>query len=123
MSTTASSLTFQYHPAQTRVSAADRERLLANPGFGRIFSEHMVRARWSPDAGWRDGELVTYGELELDPGTSVLHYSQSIFEGLKAFRQADGSVAAFRPDRHAVRFRNSARRLALPEFPEEAFLE
>jgi branched-chain amino acid aminotransferase len=123
MSTTTSSLTFQYHPAEDRVPAAERERLLANPGFGRIFTEHMVGAHWSPDRGWHDGGLVPYARLELDPGTSVLHYSQSVFEGLKAFRQADGSVAAFRADRHAVRFRSSARRLALPELPEEAFLE
>jgi branched-chain amino acid aminotransferase len=103
--------------------AEERERLLANPGFGRVFTEHMVGAHWTPEGGWRDAGLVPYSKLEFDPGTSVLHYAQAVFEGLKAFRQADGGVAAFRADRHAVRFRNSARRLALPELPEEAFLE
>jgi branched-chain amino acid aminotransferase len=106
-----------------RMSQAERERVLANPGFGRIFSEHMVRARWSADSGWSPLELVEYAPLMLDPGTAALHYSQAVFEGLKAFRQADGGVAAFRPDAHAMRFRSSARRLALPELPAQTFLE
>ena len=103
--------------------SAERERRLADPGFGRIFTEHMVRIRWSAASGWHDAELTPYAPLTLDPGTSVLHYAQAVFEGLKAFRQADGGVAAFRPDAHAARFRSSARRLALPELPEETFLE
>jgi branched-chain amino acid aminotransferase len=123
VSSKTSTLPFSYHPAPTRKPAAERERLLANPGFGRVFTEHMVGAHWSPERGWHDAGLVPYSDLVLDPGTSVLHYAQAVFEGLKAFRQADGGVAAFRADRHAVRFRNSARRLALPELPEEAFLE
>src|SRR5712692_9322450 len=97
--------------------------MLANPGFGLIFTEHMVRIGWDSEHGWHDAELTAYAPLSLDPGTSVLHYAQAVFEGLKAFRQADGSVAAFRPDAHATRFRSSARRLALPELPEETFLE
>ena len=103
--------------------AAERQRLLANPGFGRIFTEHMVRARWTPGGGWSDLELTAYAPLVLDPGTAVLHYSQAVFEGLKAFRQVDGGVAAFRPAAHAARFRRSARRLALPELPEPVFVE
>ena len=123
MGSKTSALRFDYRPSPTRVPADERERQLANPGFGRVFTEHMVRAHWTADAGWHDGALVPYAKLELDPGSSVLHYSQSIFEGLKAFRQANGAVAAFRPDRNATRFRSSARRLALPEFPEDAFIE
>jgi branched-chain amino acid aminotransferase len=111
------------HRMSARTSPAERERLLANPGFGRIFTEHMVRAHWSPDSGWSRLELVDYAPLALDPGTAVLHYAQAVFEGLKAFRQADGGVAAFRPDAHAMRFRGSARRLALPELPATTFLE
>ena len=103
--------------------ALERERLLANPGFGRLFTEHMVRILWDAEPGWHDAELTAYAPLSLDPGTSVLHYAQAVFEGLKAFRQSDGGVAAFRPDAHAARFRRSARRLALPELPEETFLE
>jgi branched-chain amino acid aminotransferase len=101
----------------------DREKLLSNPGFGRVFTEHMVRARWTAGAGWTDLELVRYAPLTLDPGTSVLHYAQAVFEGLKAFRQEDGGVAVFRPDAHAARFRRSAARLALPELPEPVFLQ
>jgi branched-chain amino acid aminotransferase len=119
----ASTLRFKVTRAGDRVPAGERARILADPGFGRVFTEHMVRIRWQADRGWHDAELVPYAPLTLDPGTSVLHYSQAVFEGLKAFRQADGGVAAFRADAHATRFRNSARRLALPELPEEVFLE
>jgi branched-chain amino acid aminotransferase len=104
-------------------TAVERERLLANPGFGRIFTGHMVRSTWTVEGAWTRLELVDYEPLILDPGTAVLHYAQAVFEGLKAFRQKDGGVAAFRPDAHAVRFRNSARRLALPELPEQSFLD
>src|SRR2546423_13433662 len=83
----------------------------------------MVRILWDADRGWHDAELTAYAPLSLDPGTSVLHYAQAVFEGLKAFRQSDGGVAGFRPDSHAARFRRSARRPALPELPEETFLE
>src|SRR5437868_12327678 len=109
-------------PVSKRVAGAERERKLANPGFGQIFSEHMVRIRWDARNGWHDAELTAYSPLTLYPGTSVLHYAQAVFEGLKAFRQADGGVAAFRAEAHAARFRQSARRLALPELPEETFL-
>jgi len=105
------------------VAPEERESLLADPGFGRIFTEHMVRIRWNAAAGWHDAELAPYAPLTLDPGTAVLHYAQAVFEGLKAFRQRSGGVAAFRADAHAARFRSSARRLALPELPEETFLE
>jgi branched-chain amino acid aminotransferase len=119
----APAITFQVDAKKTRLPAADREGLLANPGFGRVFTDHMVRIRWTAERGWHDAALIPYGPLTIDPGTSVLHYAQAVFEGLKAFRQADGGVAAFRADRHAARFRDSARRLALPELPEETFLE
>ncbi|TAN33761.1 branched-chain amino acid aminotransferase [bacterium] len=97
--------------------------MLLEPGFGRIFTEHMARIDWDDSRGWHDAELRPYAPLQLDPGASVLHYSQSVFEGLKAFRQADGGIAVFRPDAHAARFRRSSRRLALPELPERTFIE
>jgi len=118
-----SELTFGVNQLQSRVSRAERERLLANPGFGQIFTEHMVRIQWNTTRGWHDAELTAYGPLSVDPGTVVLHYAQAVFEGLKVFRQADGAVAAFRPGAHAARFRASARRLALPELPEDTFVE
>lgn len=119
----ASAVEFRVKPAQQRVAPATRERLLADPGFGRLFTEHMVRIAWNRERGWHDAELVPYAPLQLDPGVSVLHYAQAVFEGLKAFRQSDGSIAVFRPDAHAARFRRSARRLALPELPERLFIE
>src|SRR5207248_5938869 len=123
LSQSTSAIEFNVRRADPRVSTADREKLLADPGFGRIFTEHMVRIRWNAAGGWHDAELVAYGSLVLDPGTAVLHYAQAVFEGLKAFRQADGGVATFRPDAHAARFRASARRLALPDLPQETFLQ
>lgn len=122
MSTTAG-VRFTVSPVRTRVGATERARLLENPGFGRIFSEHMILIRWHEKQGWHDAQLTPYAPLTLDPGTSFLHYAQGIFEGLKAFRQVDGSVAVFRPDAHAARFRRSSRRLALPELPEDVFIE
>jgi branched-chain amino acid aminotransferase len=123
VSSRTSAIKFQTSHVSRRVPAAEREQRLADPGFGKIFTEHMVRIRWASGRGWHDAELTAYAPLTLDPGTSVLHYAQAVFEGLKAFRQADGAVAAFRPEAHAARFRSSARRLALPELPEEAFIE
>ena len=123
MSTEAAAIPFTVVPAAERVGDEVRARMLANPGFGRIFAEHMVRISWDPQRGWHDAELRPYESLTLDPGTSVLHYAQAVFEGLKAFRQEDGGIAVFRPDAHAARFRRSARRLALPELPDRTFIE
>jgi branched-chain amino acid aminotransferase len=104
-------------------SEAERAEILAAPGFGRYFTDHMVRIDWTEADGWGPGRVVPYGPLSLDPATSALHYGQEIFEGLKAYRQADGSIATFRPDANAKRFQRSARRLAMAELPEELFVE
>jgi branched-chain amino acid aminotransferase len=122
LSTTAG-IRFTVTPAKTRVNETERARRLENPGFGQVFSEHMIEIRWNEKQGWHDAELKPYAPLSLDPGTSFLHYSQGIFEGLKAFRQLDGSVAVFRPDAHAARFQRSSRRLVLPELPEDVFVD
>ncbi|MFD5704542.1 branched-chain amino acid aminotransferase [Streptomyces lasiicapitis] len=114
--------TIELKPSSTPVSAAEREAVLASPGFGRHFTDHMVTIRWTEGRGWHDGQLVPYGPLSLDPATTVLHYAQEIFEGLKAYRQPDGSVALFRPEANARRFQASARRMAMPELPVETFL-
>ncbi|RLP70033.1 branched-chain amino acid aminotransferase [Mycetocola reblochoni] len=111
----------ELHP--TPVDAAERERILANPGFGERFTDHMVVVDWNVDGGWTDARVVPYGPLSLDPASSVLHYGQEIFEGLKAYRHADGSVWTFRPQKNAERLRRSAHRLALPEVPEHVFLD
>ncbi|WP_129842654.1 branched-chain amino acid aminotransferase [Streptomyces sp. RFCAC02] len=121
--TTASGLTFDLKPSAHPTPAAEREAVLANPGFGRHFTDHMVTIRYSEGRGWYDAQLTPYAPLELDPATMVLHYGQEIFEGLKAYRQPDGSVATFRPETNAERFRRSARRLGMPELPVETFVE
>jgi branched-chain amino acid aminotransferase len=100
-----------------------REKILANPGFGLHFTDHMVAIDWSVEAGWHDARVQPYGPLTIDPASSVLHYAQEIFEGLKVYRQADGSIWAFRPESNAARMRRSAARLALPELSTPDFLE
>ena len=100
----------------------ERAAILAAPAFGKYFTDHMVRIDYA-DGAWGEGAVVPYGPLTLDPATSALHYGQEIFEGLKAYRQPDGSVASFRPDANARRFQRSARRLAMAELPEETFVE
>ena len=103
-------------------ASAERDAILANPGFGGHFTDNMVRAKWTADKGWHDAELVAYGPLLLDPATNFIHYGQAIFEGLKAYRHADGSIKTFRPFKNAQRFAASARRLAMAELPEELFV-
>ncbi|WAL67258.1 branched-chain amino acid aminotransferase [Amycolatopsis cynarae] len=110
-------------PHPSPASAERVAEVLANPGFGKFFTDHMVTLRFDTERGWHDGQVRPYEPLVLDPATSVLHYAQAIFEGLKAYRQPDGSIAAFRPDANAKRFRDSARRIAMAELPEELFIE
>ena len=105
------------------VPAEKRAALIAEGGFGKYYTDHMITCDWSESDGWSEPELVPYGPITLDPATAVFHYGQEIFEGMKAYRQPDGSVALFRPEANARRFASSARRLALPEMPEELFLE
>jgi branched-chain amino acid aminotransferase len=102
--------------------AAERARLLADPGFGRMFTDHMITIDWSQERGWHGAALVPYGPISLDPATQALHYAQEIFEGTKAYLHANGSIAAFRPAANAARFSQSARRMALPELPEDTFI-
>src|SRR5215207_5351372 len=118
-----SDLTIELAPSTSPRTAEERAALLQDPGFGQVFTDHMVTASYGRDEGWHGARLTAYEPLVLDPATSVLHYGQAIFEGLKAYSQPDGSVALFRPDQNAARFRRSARRLAMAELPEELFLE
>ncbi|MGB7754679.1 MAG: branched-chain amino acid aminotransferase [Salinisphaera sp.] len=113
---------FCIRPTTTPVAANVRDEILANPGFGQYFTDHMAHVRWTKADGWHGAELRPYGPLTMDPASPVLHYAQEIFEGLKAYRHADGSVWSFRPTRNAARFRQSARRLALPELNDQTFV-
>ncbi|MPQ97223.1 branched-chain amino acid aminotransferase [Modestobacter sp. I12A-02628] len=105
-----------------RRPAAERAEQLADPGFGRYFTDSMVVARYRAGEGWHDARLTRYAPLQLDPSAAALHYAQSIFEGLKAYAQPDGTVATFRPEANAARFARSATRLAMPPVPAESFL-
>ncbi|MDP3550329.1 MAG: branched-chain amino acid aminotransferase [Novosphingobium sp.] len=117
------SLTFAHHPHPAPVAADVRAAVLANPGFGTAFTDHMVEIDYTEGQGWHDARVIPYGPIALDPAAAVLHYAQEIFEGLKAYRLADGGISLFRPEANAERFNASARRLAMPELPEELFIE
>ena len=112
----------EIHPSDHPTSDERRVEILADPGFGRHYTDHMVRATWTEEKGWHDARLEAYAPLVFDPATNFLHYGQAIFEGLKAYRHADGSVKTFRPLKNAARFAASARRLAMAELPWELFL-
>lgn len=103
-------------------SAQTRSSILANPGFGKHFTDHMVLATWERGRGWHDAQVTAYGPLQLMPSAAVLHYAQEIFEGLKAYRHEDGSIWSFRPEANGERLQRSARRLALPELPVDDFV-
>ena len=102
--------------------AKERTEALRDLRFGSVFSDHMIHARWTGEAGWAEHRLIPFGELSLSPAAAVLHYGQEVFEGIKAYRHQDGSVWTFRPRFNAARLNVSGRRLALPELPEDDFV-
>ncbi|WP_167203033.1 branched-chain amino acid aminotransferase [Actinomyces respiraculi] len=97
----------------------ERAQVLSDLHFGSVFTDHMVHTRWTRGEGWSGHQVMPYGDLALSPAAAVLHYGQEVFEGIKAYRHADGSVWTFRPRYNAARLNVSARRLALPELAEE----
>jgi branched-chain amino acid aminotransferase len=105
------------------VAVAERAKMLADPGFGRVFTDHMAIVRYTEGKGWHDARITARKPISLDPAAAVLHYAQEVFEGLKAYRLASGEMALFRPDANARRFNASAERLAMPKLPEETFLD
>ena len=111
--------------ARNATPASDEVRagILADPGFGRYHTDHMVTIDYNPDKGWHDAAVVPYGPISLDPSAIVLHYAQEVFEGLKAYRWPDGSIVSFRPEANAARLRASSHRIAIPELPDETFIE
>lgn len=116
-------MNFAITPHASPVPAETRRKILEDPGFGRIFTDHMVTLRWSADAGWHDGQVKARAPFALDPACAVLHYAQEIFEGMKAYRTDTGAVVLFRPEMNATRFARSAERLAMPAVPEALFIE
>jgi len=117
------SLLFKTHPHPARVADEQRAELLVAPGFGRVFTDHMVTIRYSETRGWHEAEISPRGPIALDPASAVLHYAQEIFEGLKAYKGDDGRVRLFQPEANARRFQRSAERLAMPALPEALFIE
>ena len=113
---------FLLAPNPEAASEAERVQALTDLHFGSVFTDHMAHARWTRGVGWTDHEITAYGDLTLSPAAAVLHYGQEIFEGIKAYRHADGSIWTFRPRYNAARLNISARRMALPELPEEDFI-
>ncbi|GAA4369504.1 branched-chain amino acid aminotransferase [Paeniglutamicibacter cryotolerans] len=119
---------FNQQQSQHPKSAEERAAILANPGFGDYFTDHTAVIDWTAGENgvggqWHDARIEPYGPIALDPAASVLHYGQEIFEGLKAYRHADGSVWTFRPYANAARLNKSAARLALPQLDQDAFVE
>jgi branched-chain amino acid aminotransferase len=122
MSTTTPADLFEVHRTDHPVPDDQRAALLEHPKFGTVFTDHMARIGWTKDGGWANRRVEPYAPLAMDPAAAVLHYAQEIFEGLKAYRHADGSVWTFRPEANAARFARSATRLALPVLPADDFL-
>jgi branched-chain amino acid aminotransferase len=125
MSTTipAESPTLSVELTASPVDADTRARLLENPGFGALYGEHMVRIDYVAGEGWGRSLLQPYAPIQLEPATAVFHYAQAMFEGLKAYRLADGGVGTFRPEANAARMNRSGQRLAMPALPPERFIE
>lgn len=116
-------LQFAISPAADPTTAEARAHMLENPGFGKLFTDHMVTIQYKADKGWHDAQVRQRAPISLDPAAAVLHYSQEIFEGLKAYRNKAGGISLFRPEANARRFHQSAERLAMAPLPEDAFLE
>ncbi len=111
-------------PIELQRTASPRPRTPdAELGFGNVFTDHMFVVDYAVGRGWHHARVVPYGPLPLDPAAIVLHYAQTLFEGLKAFLHPDGSLHFFRPDMNAKRMNDSARRLCMPELPVELFVE
>ena len=109
------------NPSAARAAEA-RAEAMAQPTFGETFTDHMAVAQYSKERGWHDCEITPLAPFEMHPASSVLHYGQAIFEGLKAYATPDGGIALFRPGMNAQRFAKSAERMAMPPLPEDLFL-
>jgi branched-chain amino acid aminotransferase len=119
--TDGAALEFAWERAQP-TAAERRQELLGLPGFGDLYSDHMVTVRWQAEQGWHGARVHPLAGLSLHPATMAFHYGQTIFEGLKTFWRPNGQRALFRPGDHARRFNRSARRMAMPTLAEADFL-
>ncbi|AGF72933.1 branched-chain amino acid aminotransferase [Corynebacterium halotolerans] len=117
------SLNFTVNRTEAPTSPEERADILANPRFGKNFTDHMVTIDWTEEDGWHNAQVGPYQAIPMDPATTVFHYGQAIFEGIKAYRQPDGAIATFRPEENAQRMQRSAERMAMPPLPVEDFIE
>src|SRR5260370_40589123 len=99
---------FDVRVSDAPLTARERERVLAAPGFGEVFTDHMITIRWTGAGGWHDARLEPYGPFTLDPASSVFHYAQAFIDGLKAYRTRGGGIVSFRPASTAARLTRSA---------------
>ncbi|MEY3270898.1 MAG: branched-chain amino acid aminotransferase [Flavobacteriia bacterium] len=106
------------HTSQSHLSAVDWDNL----PFGKIFADHMFVMEYA-NGEWQKGEIIPFGPIDMHPAMSAIHYGQSIFEGMKAYRNQSNEVVLFRPELNARRFAESAARMCMPEIPEDLFLE
>src|SRR5207344_1863728 len=120
---TGMSLKFEIQPATNPTTEKERAAKLVDPGFGRVFTDHVAVVRYNQAKGWHGARIEPRANFSLDPAAAVFHYAQEIFEGLKAYKRDDGGVNLFRPDANARRFQDSAERMAMPALPEPVFLE
>lgn len=104
---------------EPKVKPQDESKL----GFGKIFTDHMFLMDYSEGKGWYNGRIVPFGPIPTNPASTVFHYGTEIFEGMKAYRTADGKIQLFRPMENVKRLNNSAERLCLPQLDEEGCLE
>ena len=106
----------------TRASVLKEKPASSTLVFGKSMTDHMFIVDYDEGQGWHDPRIVPYGPLQIDPAAKVLHYAEEIFEGLKAYRTADGTIQLFRPLDNIARMNKSAERLCLPQIPEELAL-
>lgn len=110
-------------PIEITRTTTPRQRVATSQlGFGKYFADHMFTLEYEGGA-WKRPQIIPYGPISMEPGASVLHYGQALFEGMKAFRGKGGKIHLFRPAFHARRFANGAKRLCMPSVPEEIFLD
>ncbi|KAI0594153.1 branched-chain amino acid aminotransferase [Biscogniauxia sp. FL1348] len=113
-------------PTKLSIKKTEKPKTLVDPAklvFGREFTDHMLTIEWTSNDGWLAPSIAPYQNLSLDPATCVFHYAFECFEGMKAYKDKDGNVRLFRPDKNMERFNKSAARIALPTFSPTALIE
>ena len=107
----------------TRTTAPKAKPQTEKLGFGKLFTDHMFIMNYTEGQGWHDARIVPYGPISLDPACMVFHYGQEMFEGLKAYRTAEGAIQLFRPQKNIERMNNTNRRLCIPQVDPDDVLQ